>query len=56
MLPLSTNNLLIRAITLVGGGALLLSTLGLAEAKAQATATVERSHKQLPDAQLLAQQ
>jgi hypothetical protein len=56
MLTLSTNNLLIRAITLVGGGALLLSTLGLAEAKAQGTETVEQFNEQLPNAQLLAQQ
>jgi|GEM_PF-1489028 len=51
MLIFSTNNLLIRAITLVGGGALLLSILGRAEAKARRPETVEWFNEQRPDAQ-----
>jgi hypothetical protein len=55
MLTLSTNNGLIRILTVVGGSAVLLATLGLAEAKAQGPDTVECFNARMPAAPLLAQ-
>jgi hypothetical protein len=55
MLTQSINNALTRAVAVFGSSALLLFTLGLAGARAQAPETTERFKEQLPNGELLAQ-